>query len=138
MSKKVIIIIAVAVVLAIVAGGGVAFFLLKGSGEEKPKEVFYYSPGEYFVTNMKDSSSGLVKVTVTVGYTEKGAETEFTAKNAVIRNAIVFTLRSKTKEEMKSPDIEAKLSDEMKTRLNQELGIEHITKIYFSDFVIQG
>ena len=100
MNKKTVIIIIVALVLVIVAMG-VGGFLFLSANKEKEEKVLFYSPGEYFVTNLKDSNS-LLKVTVTLAYNKEGVEEELTANNAIIRNAIVFTLRSKTKQDMQA------------------------------------
>lgn len=135
MSKKTIIIVAVLVVVCLVAGGGVMFYSMNQDKEEK---IYYYSPGEYFITNMKDSGSSLLKVSITIGYNNKKAAKDLEANNAVIRNAIVFTLRSKTKDEMKSQDIETVLSNEICAKLNQDLNVDYFVRIYFSDLVIQG
>lgn len=136
MNKKTVIIIIVALVLVIVAMG-VGGFLFLSANKEKEKKVLFYSPGEYFVTNLKDSNS-LLKVTVTLAYNKEGVEEELTANNAIIRNAIVFTLRSKTKQDMQALDIETNLSNEICQKLNAELGVDYFIKVYFSDLVIQG
>lgn len=136
MSKKSIIIIAVVAVLVIAIAACAAVFVLT-SNQGKDEEVFFYSPGDAFITNLKDSNS-LIKVTITLAHNKKGAETELDANNAVVRNSIVFVLRSKTKEQMQQDDIEATLSNEIIQKLNSELGVDYFVKVYFSDLVIQG
>ena len=100
--KKKIIIIILAVALV---GAGLYFFVF--SAAPKEPEVCYYTPGDYFVTNVKDSTA-LFKVTIVLEYltTDDTVTTEyFTKVNHVIRDIIVFTLRSKTEAELRSQGI---------------------------------
>lgn len=133
MNKKVIII----VVLVLVVGVAAAYFLLF-SGPKEPQEGFY-TPGDYFVTNIKDSTR-LVKVTLVLGLSTPDpakAQEELTAVNHVIRDIIVFTLRDKTEEDLRSDSIRESLNTELVQKLNEGLGVDYITTIYFNDFVIQ-
>lgn len=135
-NKKVIIIAIVAVLIIAIGAGAAVFFLTQNSGE-KEEEIFFYSPGEAFITNLQGSNS-LLKTTVTVAYNNEKALTDLEENNSVVRNAIVFVLRNKTKEQMQAADIETTLSNEICQRLNSELGVDYIVKIYFSDLVVQG
>lgn len=133
MKKKLIII----VVAVLVVGGAAAYFLVF-SGPPQP-QVGYYTPGDYFVTNIKDSSR-LVKVTLVLGLLTPEptkAQEELTQVNHVIRDIIVFTLRDKTEDELRSDSIKESLNTELVKKLNEGLSIDYITTIYFNDFVIQ-
>ncbi len=131
MKKKVIII----VVIALVAVGAAAYFLfLSGPGE--PKDGFY-TPGDYFVTK---NSERLVKVTLVLGISTPDlvkAQKQLTEVNHVIRDIIVFSLREKTEDELRADSIKETLNKELVKKLNEGLGIDYITTIYFNDFVIQ-
>lgn len=135
MKKKTMIIIAVALVLVIAIVAGALFMMMNKSDEEK---LYFHVPGEYFVTNIKDSNNSLLKVTVTLGVTTDKEEEYLTANNAIIRNDIVFILRTKTKEELRSPDIEELLSAEICQKLSEDLKLDIFKRVYFSDLVIQG
>jgi flagellar FliL protein len=133
MKKKIIIV----VVIALVAVGAAAYFLLF-SGPAEPK-TGYYTPGDYFVTNIKGSER-LVKVTLVLGISStdlKKAQKELTEVNHVIRDIIVFTLRDKTEDDLRSDSIKEVLNTELVKKLNEGLGVDYITTIYFNDFVIQ-
>ncbi len=135
MKKKLIIII---LAVVIIAAACLYFFVLKKAPE---KEYSTYSPGDYFVTNIKDSAS-LVKTTIVLEiYTYPGdleKTTEYlTENNPVIRDIIVFTLRSKTEAELRSQDIDKTLRQEIVQRINEQMGINYITTVYFNDYVIQ-
>lgn len=130
--KKVIIIIA-AVVLV---GAGVAsYFLFFANKEPEPVEVFYV-PGDYFVTNIKDSKY-LLKSTIVLELNQEEKEEYLTEYNHVIRDIIVFTLREKTEEELRSSGIQDVLRTEIVEKLQEEMGIDYIVYVYFNDYVIQ-
>ncbi len=132
MKKAIIIIIAV----LLVAGAAVYFLFL--TPPPKPETIFY-TPGDYFVTNIKDSEA-LIKVTIVLelSTTDPEGTTEFlTENNHIIRDSIVFTLRSKTEDELRSQGIEEQLRTEIVSNLKSKMGLDYITTIYFNDYVIQ-
>jgi len=131
--KKVIIII---VAVLLVAGGAVYFLFLKPAPEP---EISYYSAGDSFVTNVKDSLRFLkttVVLEISATDTEKVQE-YLKENNHVIRDIIVFTLRQKTEEELRSIGIEEQLREELRKNISKKMGIDYLQKVYFNDFVIQ-
>jgi flagellar basal body-associated protein FliL len=132
MKKILIIIIAVVVVV------GAAVYFLFLSPPPKPETIFYV-PGEYFVTNIADSTR-LLKATIVleISTTEPDAVTLYlTENNHIIRDNIVFTLRSKSEGELRSEGIEETLRTEIVKNLESKMGLDYITTIYFNDYVIQ-
>ena len=131
--KKIIIIIAAALVIA----GGVAYFVFLKPAPEP--EVSFYSPVETFVTNIKDSVRLLkTSVVLEISTTETEKVTEYlTENNQVIRDIIVFTLREKTEDELRSMGVEEGLREELKKNISEKMNIDYIQKVYFNDFVIQ-
>ena len=136
MKKKIIIIVAV---VLIVAAAGIYFFVIAA---EPPEKVYScYTPGDYFVTNIKDSSS-LIKTTIVLElYVHESDLEDVTAylkeNNHMIRDIIVFTLRSKTEEELRAQDIDKTLRQEMVQRINEKMDIDYISTVYFNDYVVQ-
>ena len=136
MKKKLIIV--VVVVVLIIAAACVYFFALS----TPPEKVYsYYEPGDYFVTNIKDSTS-LIKTTIVlelyVYESDLETITEYlTQNNHIIRDIIVFTMRSKTEEELRSQDIADTLRKEIVQRINEQMDIDYISTIYFNDYVVQ-
>ncbi len=131
--KKVIIII----VAVLIAAGAAVYFLFL-TPPPKAQTVFY-TPGDYFVTNIKDSKA-LVKTTIVLelSTTEPEKTTAYLKENNhVIRDIIVFTLRSKTEDELRSQGIEDSLRKEIVQNLESKMGLDYITTIYFNDYVIQ-
>ena len=131
--KKIIIIIVAALLMA---GGAVYFLFLKPAPEP---EISYYSTGDSFVTNVKDSLRFLkttVVLEISATDTEKVQE-YLKENNHVIRDIIVFTLRQKTEEELRSIGIEEQLREELRQNISKKMGIDYLQKVYFNDFVIQ-
>ena len=129
MLKKIIIIV---IIVAIVAGAGI-WLLTRTPAEFTPS---YYVPGDYFVTNIKDSHS-LLKTTIVLALARSDREELLAEHNHIIRDVIIFALRDKTEEELRSPDIQDKLREEITAKLSKKLDIDYITTIYFNDFILQ-
>jgi len=131
--KKIIIII---VAVLLVAGVAVYFLFLKPAPEP---ELSYYSPGESFVTNIKDSVRLLkTSVVLEISTTDTEEVQEYLKENNhVIRDIIVFTLRGKTEDELRSMGIDEGLREELRENISKKMGIDYLQKVYFNDFVIQ-
>lgn len=139
MNKKVIMIVLVVAVVA------VAFVVLNGKlnkkNEENPAQasitdVYYYTPGDYIVTNIKDSKS-LCKISVSLALTGKDQTDFLTESNSVIRSSIVDIMRSHNEDELRDPVITGVLSGEIADAVNKVLEINDVVQVYISDFVIQ-
>ena len=131
--KKILIIVGVVIV---VAGAAVYFLFLAPPPQP---ETMFYVPGDYFVTNISDSTR-LLKATIVleISTTDPTGVTKYlTENNHIIRDNIVFTLRSKTEEELRSQGIEEQLRTEIVNNLKSKMGLDYITTIYFNDYVIQ-
>jgi len=135
MPKKVIIIIAVLVVL-LGAGAASYFFLFKDTGDIEKVELYNYAIKNSFVTNVKDSAR-LFKTTVVLVADEEKLDEYFDLNQYIIRDSILFILRDLTEEDIKSSDIQEKLRISIPALLNEQLQIESVVSIYFSDFVMQ-
>lgn len=128
-----------ALVIIVVAAMFLASCSLFGGkeGDEGPdlKKMTYYVPGDYFVTNVKDSDM-LCKVSVGLAMTKD--QTAFMETNQVlIRDTIVKILRDKTSEQLLAVDAVDVLSQEMSDKLKEVLKIEELYSVYISDFVVQ-
>jgi len=133
--KKIIIII----VAVLVVAGAAAYLFLIPKPPEPPKKSAYV-PGDYFVTNVRDSKM-LLKTTIVLEV-DKDLEDEefqnFLAENShIIRDTIVFILRNKTEEELRAADVKEKLISEMVPKINEKLGIDNVKTLYFNDYVLQ-
>ena len=155
--KKLLIIIAVVVVMA-VAGVG-AFFALRGSkgaqegveggeaaeegegedeagGEEAGPAAPAVLPLETFIVNLQVKGSFL-KTTIQLEFAEP--ELPKTIENEVpkIRDTIIRVLSSRSSADILTAEGKERLRDELRDAVNQTLGAEDVSKVYFTEFIIQ-
>jgi len=130
MKKIILILLAVIVVLGL--GAGALIFL----GGEKAPEPYNLDPGEYFVTDIQESL-GLLKSDLIIQMRDKQEQKVYAEEMHIIRNDIIFILRNKTETQLKTPDIENQLSEEICSSLNQEFDCEDFQRVYFNEFAIQ-
>ena len=100
------------------------------------KRQYYYVPGEYFVTNIVDSTA-LCKTSTSLALSGKD-QTAFLETNvAVIRNEIIKVLRSHNEEDLRAPGAIDQLEQEMTAAIQEELQLTDLVQVFISDFVIQ-
>jgi len=131
--KKVITII----VLILAVGAGAVYFLFLAPPPEP--ETIFYVPGDYFVTNIKDSSR-LLKTTIVfeLSTTDPSGDQKYlTEHNHMLRDIIVFTLRSYSEDELRAEGIQDELRREIVEKLREQMNLDYIQTIYFNDYVIQ-
>ncbi|MCH5185377.1 MAG: flagellar basal body-associated FliL family protein [Oscillospiraceae bacterium] len=134
MTKTVKILIAVIIVIVLGASGAIAFVLTRNTSErEEPR--FIYDPGTSFITNVQEDSS-LAKTTLVIQVIGAKTLAALTEDSVKVNDSIISVLREKTKDEMTSPEIQERLKVEICERLEQDLNIEGIETIYFSEFVV--
>lgn len=133
--------ILIVLILVVVAFGAYYFFFRK---DEEPKQLTqyeqlegtrYYSPGDYFVTNIPGSQA-LCKTSVSLAL-DADEEEFLTNSNPVIRNAIVKVLISHPEQEMRAANAIDLLENEMAVAIRTATGLETLERVYISDFVIQ-
>ena len=136
--KAIIIILAVAIAVA-----GYFVYTMKFKNQEETQaagtaieDIYYYSPGDYFVTNIKDSKS-LSKISVSLALTGKDQTELLTTNNALVRSVVVNVMRKHTEDELRAVDATTMLAGEMTADLNKALQMEDIVDVCISDFVIQ-
>ncbi len=129
--KKFIIVIIVGIAL----GGAGAWYFLRDKG---PVELvaFNFDPGEYFVTDIKNSNR-LLKTDIIIHAADDTLLPTFTENSHKIRDIIIFTLREKTGDQLQSSTIQQELRDEIIKKLNVEFETDTFQTLYFNEFVIQ-
>lgn len=134
MNKKMIMIVLAVLVIAAVA---VVLYMTVFSGDGTLPYVYTeYTPGEYFVTNAKDSSR-LVKITVVLQLNTDTLEKFLTEREASIRDTIGFILRDTGEADFKSKSGLLAMGERIVSELNEMLEIDNITGVLFYDFVLQ-
>lgn len=153
-SKKKLVII-VALVLVLVLGGVGAFLAMGGKkapaeGEEEYLEEEHAEGGdghggplppavlplETFIVNLQVKGSFL-RTTVQLEFAEP--ELPVSVENDVpkIKDAIIRILSSKSSSEVLMSDGKEKLRGEIRDAVNEVLGSEEVTQVYFTEFIIQ-
>lgn len=122
------------ILLVIVVAAGIMLYMFVLKGEPEPT-YDQYSPGEYFVTNVKESNR-LLKTSIVLELDSDKMQEELTEKNTLIRDTIIIILRELDETEVRAPDVQEKLREMLKDALNKQLGTEHIIGILFNDFVM--
>lgn len=136
MKDKKILIIIIAVLLLAVIGIGVYFLFLRGDDAPPPEVVAYYPQSESFITNVNESNK-LLKTTIVLVANKEELQPVLDANQFVIRNEILFILRSLTEADVKNTEVETLLGENIVQRLNEVLEIDNITGVLFTDFVMQ-
>lgn len=124
--------IAIAAIVSIFLAAG-AFFLLNKSEKDTS---FNYDPGEYFVTDIKDSTR-LLKTDIIIHSASDEDKENWEAENHRIRDIIIYIFRTKTYEELQDEKIFVNLNEEIIEALNKEFETKAFKRIYFNEFVIQ-
>jgi flagellar basal body-associated protein FliL len=127
--------LAIIIALFVVIGGAALYFFMFSGEQEKPEVRVAYSPGEYFTTNVKESSR-LLKTTVVLIVNEEGLEEMLKKENARIRDTIVFILRDLKEEDIKGTGTKDELRERIIAELNERLGIDNFVEVLFNDFVM--
>ena len=109
--------------------------LLAGCAAEEFK-TYPYSPGEYFVTNVRDSRNYL-KAEVVIDVPDSKYIDTLTEKTYVVRSLVTAFLSQQNEAALNDPDAIAILSEELKLLINKELGADYCYKIWFPTFAIQ-
>ena len=130
MNVKIIVII-IAVIL--IGGGAAAYFMLFAPETEV---VHFYTPGEFFVTNVIDSNR-LFKVTVVMQLSDDTKDEDLILINHIIRDTIIKCVRTKDEDYLRDPVAMDLLRVELTDVIRGQLAIDYLTTVYFNDFVLQ-
>jgi len=98
----------------------------------------YISPGDFFVTNVKDANRLLkVAVVIVVDTEDKEILAEMEKHKPLIRDTIIFILRNADEETLRDTSAHPPLREMIRNELNEVLGSEHVVNVLFNDYVIQ-
>ena len=140
------------VVLLVLVGGGVGAFLAMGSGgEESEDEEFEeeeYEEGdasllppavlplETFIVNLQVKGSFL-KTTIQLEFGEPELPATIESDIPKIRDAVIGYLSTKSSAEILTAEGKEKLREEIRDSVNETLGAEDVTQVFFTEFIIQ-
>lgn len=132
-SKKILIII----LAVILAGGGVAAYIFLVPKTEKPIVYSYFATGDPYYANLPDSSRIMrASVTLVLNTEDTKLQENLTAKNAVIRDTIIFLLRDLSVDDALEEGTQENLRKKIVEQLNKSLEIDNIVGVLFTDFVL--
>lgn len=139
-NKLLIIVLALVVLLG--AGGATAYFMLMkspGKAEAAQKvEVSVNYPMNTFIVNLADAGSKrFLKVTIELELESKEAADECKAKDSELRDLVLTILSSQESGDVVSAEDKLRLKKRLLESLNRDLTKGKITKIFFTDFLIQ-
>ena len=150
-SKKLIIIIAVVVVVLVLAGVGAFLALKSGKGageeeeaaeEEQAEETEEGAPEnavlplDAFIVNLQVKGSFL-KTTMQLEFAEPQLPPTMENDVPKVRDAIINILSAKASSDLLTPEGKEKLREEIRNKINEVLGAEDVTGVYFTEFIIQ-
>lgn len=91
-----------------------------------------------FLVNLADPAGRrYLKLSMDVEVNAPAAVKEVEGQTAKVRDAIILLLSGKSYAELAAPEGKLLLKNEVADRLNQILGAPRVTRVYFTEFVIQ-
>lgn len=128
--KKVLTIILGVICCALLAFGGYKYYAYS---QEKP---YSYYPDKDFITDISCSGKH-VKVDIVIEFENCKYKKFLEKNNFKIRDMILFIIRNKDEEVMKSKDIKQILTKEIIEALKNDFGIDSAKMVYFNEFVVE-
>lgn len=113
---------------------------MAGSGEDpnlppEPAAVYEFEP---FIVNLMDSANiRYVKVMMEVELSSGDVSAEIDQKKPALRDMVISLLSNRTYSELLGVRGKTQLREELLRRMNQILTSGSVTRIYFTEFVVQ-
>ncbi|MCX5854658.1 MAG: flagellar basal body-associated FliL family protein [Deltaproteobacteria bacterium] len=136
-------IIMVAVALAVITSGAVAgfYFFTKTDGKKasvKQPPVIAIWPMEAFIINIADTNGErYLKLVIQLEVSEATVVPELEQLKPRLRDSILDLLTSKTYKDLMDLSGKQRLREDIAGRINNILISGKVTKVYFTDFVVQ-
>ena len=131
------------VALAVVASGAIAGFYLMTKADPKttlPEKLVALSilPMDPFVVNIAETNGErYLKIVIQLEVSDQGVGAELEQLKPRIRDSILDLLTPKTFKDLMDPAGNQRLREDIAGRINNILQRGKVTKVYFTDFVIQ-
>ena len=112
--------------------------LEEGKDEEKLSQIGPLYPLDTFTVNLlSDHGTVYLKVKLDFELSIKELKNELDAKNAVIRDAVIRILTSKSLEDLSTDVGKEAAADEIMNDINAMLHDGYIKNVYFTEFIVQ-
>lgn len=143
--KKLLIVIGAVVGAVVVAGGAAMFVAMGGFGSKHhkaaavaPAPALVLMNGGSFTTNLADNGGqNFIKVDLTLGLSDTGAEKALKAQSVAMQNAILYCLRAQSYAEVSGSTGMSHLATVITQALNPLAAPGRVVKVYFTNFVDQ-
>ncbi len=140
--SNMLLIIVLALVVLLGAGGAGAYFMFMKSPEKpeaaKMVAVSVTYPMSTFIVNLADAGSKrFLKATIELVLNSKEVSEECKAKDSELRDLVLTILSSQESGDVVTSEDKSRLKKRLLESLNQNLTKGKVTKVYFTDFLIQ-
>jgi flagellar FliL protein len=138
--KLILIVVAAVLVVTAGAGAGYYFFIKKDSAKATAKkpEVVTIWPMEAFVVNIADvGGERYLKLVVQLEVSEPDAVAELEQIKPRLRDSILDLLAPKNLKELMDLAGKQRLREDIAGRVNNVLTRGKVTRVYFTEFVVQ-
>jgi flagellar protein FliL len=120
---------------SIAAAGGGAGAAADANLPPEPAAVYTFEP---FIVNLMDSANiRYVKVNMEVELSSADVQAEIEEKKPALRDMVISLLSNRTYSELLGVRGKTQLREELLRRINQILNSGSVTRIYFTEFVVQ-
>lgn len=140
---KLIMLLALALVVILAMGGGGWYFLSKSAPEETTAKVQQTAikevwPMQAFIVNISDTKEErYLKVVMQLEVSDASVIAELEQIKPRLRDSIIDLLTSKPYKDLIDLSGKQRLREDIAGRVNNALSRGKITKVYFTDFVMQ-
>jgi len=140
MNRKTIIIIAIVLAVLLVGGFIASRFVdipaLFSGGQEAVIEEYNFPIEGSILTNIKNSRK-FVKCELVVLLEDQAEYENIRSDMFKIKDLVIEILRAMEEQEYLEDELQKTLSDKIIFKLNEELGYESVTRIYFKQLITQ-
>ncbi len=138
--KWIVIILALVMVIAVSTAAGLYFFMKKETAKpavpQQPTVATW--PMEAFIVNIADTNGErYLKVVIQLEVNDQLVVPELEQLKPRLRDSILDLLTSKTYRDLIDVSGKQRLREDIAGRINNTLSKGKVTKVYFTDFVIQ-
>ncbi|MCK8823542.1 flagellar basal body-associated FliL family protein [Fuchsiella alkaliacetigena] len=134
------------VILSLLIAAGTSYFMLRqvggmlSNGEPQTRSVTELGPtyevGD-FIVNLADNRQ-FVRLILAVEVNDEAVIEELEKRNPQVRDKVISILRDKSKSDINTSAGARDLREEIKEELNQYIPEGEISRVFFTEFVIQG
>lgn len=140
--KLIIMIAAAGVFILAAAGGGWYFMTRSGHNASPPKEqkptVAAIWPMDAYIVNVAETNGErYLKLVIQLEVSDQGIIPELDQLKPRLRDSILDLLTSKPYKELIDPSGKQRLREDIAGRVNNALSKGKVTKVYFTEFVMQ-